>query len=65
VSELRSESADDITYDVQVPLRKDTDAITKAIAALNPKTPVEVKWEKERRRTIGACHPRCLGTTGR
>ena len=46
--ELRSESADDITYDVQVPVGKDTDAIAKAIATIDPKKPVEVKWEKKK-----------------
>ncbi len=46
--ELRSESADDITYDVHVPVQKDTDAIAKAIATLDPKKPIEVKWEKKK-----------------
>jgi hypothetical protein len=46
--ELRTTSPDDIAYEVKVPLKRGTDALTTAIAALDPKEPIEVKWDKKK-----------------
>jgi uncharacterized iron-regulated membrane protein len=46
--ELRTTSAEDIAFEVKVPLKKDTDTLTTAIASLDPKQPIEVKWEKKK-----------------
>src|SRR5262245_48590705 len=46
--ELRSTSADDVCYEVKVPLKEQTDTVSKAIAGLDHKQPIEVKWEKEK-----------------
>jgi hypothetical protein len=46
--ELRTASPEGISYDVRVPLKRDTDAITAAIAGVDPKQSVEVKWEKKK-----------------
>ena len=47
--ELRTTSPDDISYEVKVPLNKrNTDQVSTAIAKLDPKEPIEVKWEKKK-----------------
>jgi uncharacterized membrane protein YhiD involved in acid resistance len=46
--ELRTTSADDIAFEVKVPLKRDTDTLTTAIAALDSKQAIEVKWDKKK-----------------
>ncbi len=46
--ELRTTSADDVVYEVKVPLQKHTDVISSAITRLDPKQSIQVKWEKEK-----------------
>jgi uncharacterized membrane protein YhiD involved in acid resistance len=46
--ELRTTSADDTAYEVKVPLRRHTDTISEAIARLDPKHTIEVKWDKKK-----------------
>jgi uncharacterized membrane protein YhiD involved in acid resistance len=46
--ELRATSADDIAFEVKVPLKRDTDTISTAIANLDPKQAIEVKWDKKK-----------------
>jgi hypothetical protein len=46
--ELRTTSADDVCYEVKLPLgEKHTDAISAAITSLDQKQPIQVKWDKE------------------
>jgi uncharacterized membrane protein YhiD involved in acid resistance len=49
--ELRATSPDDVSYEVKVPLNKKTDHISAAIAQLDPKEPIEVKWDKKKDKT--------------
>jgi hypothetical protein len=46
--ELRTSSADDIAFEVKVPLKRDTDMLSTEIANLDPKQAIEVKWEKKK-----------------
>ena len=46
--ELRATSAEDLSFEVKVPLRRDTDSVSSAIAALAPDQTIEVKWEKKK-----------------
>lgn len=46
--ELRTTSADDIAFEVKVPLKRDTDMLTTAIVNLDPKQAIEVKWDKKK-----------------
>jgi len=46
--ELRTTSADDIAYEVKVPLRRHTDTISEAIARVDPRHAIEVKWDKKK-----------------
>jgi uncharacterized membrane protein YhiD involved in acid resistance len=50
--ELRTRSPDDISYQVKIPVnRRNTDQITMAIAKLDPKEPIEVKWNEKKDKT--------------
>ncbi len=46
--EIRNTTADDLGYEVKVPIRRNTETVTDAIAALDLKQPIEVKWEKQK-----------------
>jgi len=46
--ELRTTSADDIAYEVKVPLKRHTDTISAAIVRVDPKHAIEVKWDKKK-----------------
>ncbi len=46
--EMKTAAPDGISYEVRVPLKRDTDVVSKAIAALDPKQSVDVKWEKKK-----------------
>jgi len=46
--ELRTTSPDDIAYEVQVPLKRHTDSVSTAIARVDPKQAIEVKWDKKK-----------------
>ena len=46
--ELRTTSADDLAFEVKVPLKRDTDTLSTSIANLDPKQPIEVKWDKKK-----------------
>ena len=46
--ELRSTSAEQICYEVKVPMNRKTDSISSAISDVDPKQPIDVKWEKKK-----------------
>lgn len=46
--ELRTTSPDDMAYEVKVPLKRNTDTVSSAIARLDPKQTIEVKWDKKK-----------------
>ena len=46
--ELRTTSPDDIAYEVKVPLKRNTDTISTAIARIDPAQTIEVKWDKKK-----------------
>jgi hypothetical protein len=46
--ELRSTSADQICYEVKVPTNRKTDSVSSAISDVDPKQPIDVKWEKKK-----------------
>jgi hypothetical protein len=46
--ELRTTSADDIAYEVKVPLRRHTDTVSAEITRVDPQHAIEVKWDKKK-----------------
>jgi uncharacterized membrane protein YhiD involved in acid resistance len=46
--ELRGSSAEDVSYEVKVPARRNTDSISTAIAAIDPDQTIDVKWDKKK-----------------
>jgi uncharacterized membrane protein YhiD involved in acid resistance len=48
--ELRSSSADAITYDVQLPLERKTDAVSESILALDEPEKIAVEWDEKKGR---------------
>ena len=46
--DLRTTSAEEIRYEVKVPVNRKTDSVSEAIVALDPKQSVEVAWERKR-----------------
>jgi len=46
--EVRGLAADEMTYDVQVPLERPTDPITREIAALTPKSDLGITWDEKK-----------------
>jgi len=46
--ELRSTSAEEVCYEVKVPVNRKTDFVTNAIAEIDPKQTIDVKWEKQK-----------------
>ena len=46
--DLRSSSAEEIRYEVKVPVNRKTETVSEAIVALDPKQAVEVTWEKKK-----------------
>jgi len=46
--EVRGLSADELTYDVQVPLEKPTDTISRDIVSLMPKSEIAVEWDEKK-----------------
>jgi hypothetical protein len=46
--ELRGSAAEDVSYEVKVPVQRNTDVISTAIAAIDPAQTIDVKWEKKK-----------------
>jgi len=46
--ELRSTSADEVCYEVKMPVNRKTDFVTNAISEVDPKQKIDVKWEKKK-----------------
>jgi hypothetical protein len=46
--ELRSTSADEVCYEVKMPVNRKTDHISNAISEADPKQTIDVKWEKKK-----------------
>lgn len=46
--ELRATSPDDIAYEVRVPLKRNTDTVSTAIANVDSAQSIEVKWDKKK-----------------
>jgi hypothetical protein len=46
--ELRSTSADAISYEVKLPLHIKTDAVSDALMSLHPERDINVKWEQKK-----------------
>lgn len=46
--ELRGSSAEDVSYEVKVPVKRDTDTISTAIAAIASDQDIDVKWDKKK-----------------
>ena len=49
--ELRETSQDDLSYEVRVPLKRNTDTISTAIAKLDSAQTIDVKWDKKKDKT--------------
>lgn len=46
--ELRATSSDDISYEVQVPLNRNTETVTMALTRVAPQREIDVKWDKKK-----------------
>ena len=46
--ELRSTSGDQVCYEVKVPVNRKTDSVSSAISDVDPKQPIDVKWQKKK-----------------
>jgi uncharacterized membrane protein YhiD involved in acid resistance len=46
--ELRTQSEDELAFEVKVPTRRTTEDLTTVLRRLDPKIPVEVKWDKKK-----------------
>ncbi len=46
--ELRETTSDTLSYEVIVPLKRDTETITAALVKVDPKGAVDVKWDKKK-----------------
>ncbi|MGE5242983.1 MAG: hypothetical protein ACM3SQ_02000, partial [Betaproteobacteria bacterium] len=46
--ELRSTADDEVSYELKMPLNKNTDKLSNALAALDPGRQIEMTWEKEK-----------------
>jgi hypothetical protein len=46
--ELRSTSADEVCYEVKLPLDTHTDKVSDALMSLNPPQSVNVKWAQKK-----------------
>jgi uncharacterized membrane protein YhiD involved in acid resistance len=46
--DLRETTADSVSYEVVVPLRRDTQTVTEALAALDSKQTLDVKWDRKK-----------------
>jgi Domain of unknown function (DUF4956)/MgtC family len=49
--DLRSSSAEEIRYEVKVPVNRKTETVSEAIVALDPKQAIEVAWEKKKEKS--------------
>jgi uncharacterized membrane protein YhiD involved in acid resistance len=49
--DLRSSSAEEVSYEVKVPVNRRTETISEAIAALDSKQAIEVTWEKKKEKS--------------
>ena len=49
--ELRETSPDDLAYEVRVPMKRNTDTISTAIARLDPQQTIDVKGEKKKEKS--------------
>lgn len=49
--DLRSSSAEEIRYELKVPVNRKTETISEAIVALDPKQAIEVAWEKKKEKS--------------
>ena len=48
--ELRGTSSDDVTYEVKVPLKRQTETVTMALNRVAPDREVDVRWDKKKDR---------------
>ena len=46
--ELRSSTAENLTYEVQLPLDKKVDRLSNGILKLDPENETEVEWEEKK-----------------
>jgi uncharacterized membrane protein YhiD involved in acid resistance len=46
--ELRTQSEDELAFEVKVPTKRSTEDLTTLVRQLNPKVPIEVKWGKKK-----------------
>jgi hypothetical protein len=49
--DLRSSSAEEIRYEVKIPVNRKTETVSEAIVALDPKQAIEVAWEKKKEKS--------------
>jgi hypothetical protein len=49
--DLRSSAAEEIRYEVKVPVNRKTETVSEAIVALDPKQAIEVAWEKKKEKS--------------
>lgn len=50
--DLRTTSAEEIRYEVKMPLNRKTDSISAAIVALDPDQSIEVAWERKKEKYV-------------
>ncbi len=46
--ELRATSSDDVSYEVKVPLNRNTETVTMALTRVAPQREIDVKWDKKK-----------------
>jgi hypothetical protein len=46
--ELRGSSQEELSFEVRVPAKRNTEHVSTAIAAIDPERPIEVKWDKKK-----------------
>ena len=46
--ELRGSSHEELSYEVRVPARRNTDSVSTAIVAIDSERAIEVKWDKKK-----------------
>jgi hypothetical protein len=49
--DLRSSSAEEVRYEVKVPVNRRTETVSETIVALDPKHAIEVTWEKKKEKS--------------
>jgi hypothetical protein len=46
--ELRGSSQEELSFEVRVPAKRNTESVSTAIAAIDPEQTIEVKWDKKK-----------------